>query len=119
MMELVSTVRRLMHQVKVVASFCFFIDGLDEYDGDHNDIIQIIDELSRISRIKICLSSRPWNIFEDVFGQGSNQKLALQDLTRGKNNGNLMYSLFLHVLEVIGHVSIASNLKALKLPRGS
>lgn len=64
------------------ANFCFFIDGLDEYDGDHNDIVELMNRMVNCSHIKICLSSRPWNVFEDAFGQDPSQKLYLQDLTR-------------------------------------
>ena len=61
--------------------FCFFIDGLDEYKGEHRDIINILQCLVTSAKIKICASSRPWNVFEDAFGQ-SPQTLILQDLTR-------------------------------------
>lgn len=37
-------------------------------------------ELAQSSHIKICLSSRPWNVFEEVFGRGP--KLYMHDLTR-------------------------------------
>lgn len=63
--------------------FCFFIDGLDEYDGFHADVIDIIMSLIASPNIKICLSSRPWNIFEDAFGGEAYPSLRLQDLTRG------------------------------------
>lgn len=32
--------------------------------------------------IKICASSRPWNCFKDAFGEDTDRKLYLQDLTR-------------------------------------
>ncbi|OCK82329.1 hypothetical protein K432DRAFT_349202 [Lepidopterella palustris CBS 459.81] len=62
--------------------FCFFIDGLDEYEGDHSEMIQVLKGFLAWPDIKICLSSRPWNIFEDAFGQNIDRKLYLQDLTR-------------------------------------
>nr|XP_036580328.1 uncharacterized protein CTRU02_09558 [Colletotrichum truncatum]KAF6788240.1 hypothetical protein CTRU02_09558 [Colletotrichum truncatum] len=62
--------------------FCFFIDGLDEYDGDHQKLIQILARLASSPNVKLCVSSRPWNIFEDAYGKSSLQKLALQDLTQ-------------------------------------
>ncbi|KAI9691965.1 MAG: hypothetical protein M1820_009643 [Bogoriella megaspora] len=61
--------------------FCFFIDGLDEYKGEHKDIIKIVRELAASDSIKICVSSRPWNVFDDAFG-GSEQMLVLQEHTR-------------------------------------
>ncbi len=33
--------------------FCFFIDGLDEYDGDHADIINIMNKFTSSDAIKI------------------------------------------------------------------
>jgi hypothetical protein len=39
--------------------FCFFIDGLDEYGGEHTDIIRIIQSLAASPSIKFCVSSRP------------------------------------------------------------
>jgi hypothetical protein len=44
---------------------CFFIDGLDEYEGGAEDIAQYFKELSLLSNhAKFCLSSRPWPIFQ-------------------------------------------------------
>lgn len=47
--------------------FCFFIDGLDEYEGDETDIISTVAELLSSPNIKICLSSRPWNRFREAY----------------------------------------------------
>jgi hypothetical protein len=60
-------------------NFCFFIDGLDEYDGNHTDLNNLFKEVACSRNIKLCISSRPWNIFEDAFGNRS--FLMLQDLT--------------------------------------
>jgi len=62
--------------------FCFFIDGLDEFNGDHFDIIEAIELLASSPHVKICASSRPWNIFENAFGRQLWKRLYLQDLTR-------------------------------------
>ena len=53
---------------------------MDEYDGDHEDIIRIFQSLAVSPNIKICLSSRPWNIFVEAFDY---RKLLLQELTKG------------------------------------
>jgi len=68
---------------------CLFIDGMDEYDNaqdeadnqdkDYQEIISILTSLSESTNIKICLSSRPWLVFEDAFRSFANLKL--QDLT--------------------------------------
>lgn len=47
--------------------FCFFIDGLDEYDGDHHKVTQTLLALTTGTSIKVCASSRPWNVFHDAF----------------------------------------------------
>ncbi|TQV99489.1 small s protein [Cordyceps javanica] len=49
---------------------CLFIDGLDEFDGDHEAIIHFFRDLAEGDqgpRIKLCLSSRPWPVFERAF----------------------------------------------------
>ena len=63
------------------SKFCFFIDGLDEYDGDHLDLIQVLESLISGDFAKLCFSSRPWNVFETYYGENGGQKLQLQDLT--------------------------------------
>jgi hypothetical protein len=61
--------------------FCFFIDGLDEYDGCAGDIAEYIVSLSSDSPYaKFCVSSRPWPVFENVFQDSPG--LRLQDLTK-------------------------------------
>jgi hypothetical protein len=67
--------------------FCFFIDGLDEYAGDHlsgTDIILSLasnDEQGDNENIKIIVSSRPIPICMQAFSR--KKKLQLQDITRG------------------------------------
>ncbi|KAK4214915.1 hypothetical protein QBC37DRAFT_472355 [Rhypophila decipiens] len=60
---------------------CLFVDGLDEYQGDHQDLIEILEGWSLSENIKICASSRPWVEFTSAFGSG-HWKLQVQDLTR-------------------------------------
>ena len=63
--------------------FCFFIDGLDEYDGLPSDIIRVLKRLASSPSIKLCLSSRPWNEFEGAFGDGRcDGTLSLHRFTR-------------------------------------
>jgi len=61
--------------------FCFFIDGLDEYSGDHEEMAEFLKQVAISPHIKFCLSSHPWKVFEDVFHGLS--MLRLQDLTYG------------------------------------
>jgi hypothetical protein len=80
--ELIQAFNQLKSQAATNTKFCFFIDGLDEYEGDHCEIIDILNDMVTAPNIKICLSSRPWNCFEDAFGKDFQHKLYLQDLTR-------------------------------------
>ncbi|KAM7212421.1 hypothetical protein V8F06_012190 [Rhypophila decipiens] len=59
---------------------CFFIDGLDEYKGKPEDIVQLVKVLKSSRIVKMCLSSRPWNEFEKTFGGNELTMLRLQDL---------------------------------------
>lgn len=80
--SLSSSFELLKAQTSISKKYCFFIDGLDEYEGDHFDLIDILKDLALSPIIKLCLSSRPWNYFEDAFGKDVDYKLYLQDLTR-------------------------------------
>jgi len=56
-----------------------FIDGLDEFDGDPDDIISLIKSLSSTYDVKICVSSRPWSVFSDALARSPS--LTMQTLT--------------------------------------
>lgn len=71
------------HLATSKVKFCFFIDGLDEYEGRPHDIIRLVELLKSTLQVKVCVSSRPWNEFEKAFGQDLSNKLYMQDLTRG------------------------------------
>ena len=60
---------------------CLLIDGLDEFEGDHEMIINLFKDLQAQSaqHLKVCLSSRPWLVFETAFKYVPQFKL--QDLT--------------------------------------
>ena len=58
------------------------IDGLDEFEGAdeaREDLIDLLVASAAHENVKICLSSRPWNIFRDAFG--SYPQLKVEDLT--------------------------------------
>ena len=80
--ELIKAFAKLSNQPRMLKRACFFIDGLDEYDGDHDELICLLRSFSRSNNIKICASSRPWNVFKRAFGTGSDTMLRLEDLTR-------------------------------------
>jgi hypothetical protein len=52
--------------------FCFFIDGLDEYDGDR-EVINALVRLSQSGHTKICASSWSWNRFTNAFSASKRQ----------------------------------------------
>jgi hypothetical protein len=79
--ELFEALNKVSKQNILPAKFCFFVDGLDEYEGDNEDIIALLQDLAASLSVKICVSSRPWNAFLDAF-DNSEWKLALEDLTR-------------------------------------
>lgn len=60
---------------------CLFIDGLDEFDGDHFELVKVLSELTRPTRAKMCVSSRPWLEFLDAFGK-TRWMIQVEDLTR-------------------------------------
>ncbi|KAL1847105.1 hypothetical protein Daus18300_014045 [Diaporthe australafricana] len=79
--------------------FCFFIDGLDEYDGEEDDVIEAIRKIAACPSIKVCISSRPWNAFRDEFGKTS-YKHAMEDLTESDINDYISKELTSHDLFV-------------------
>lgn len=61
---------------------CFFIDGLDEYDGDYWKLAKQLKSWSYSPDVKLCLSSRPYNEFISVFVPSAESWLKLHELTR-------------------------------------
>ncbi|KIW32805.1 hypothetical protein, variant [Cladophialophora immunda] len=66
--------------------FCFFIDGLDEFEKTHEDgygdLIRLLKSWSDAApdAVKICVSSREDLVFMDAFS--TKRRFRLQDLTR-------------------------------------
>lgn len=61
-----------------------FIDGLDEYDGTEEELDELtalIKQWALLPHLKICVSTRPWAVFEANFGDGQVPGINLQDLT--------------------------------------
>lgn len=80
--ELQLAFNAIAHHPDLGVKFCFFIDGLDEYIGDHKDICDtFLGLVKKSSAIKICLSSRPWNVFRQAFGNKP-ERIYVHDLTR-------------------------------------
>ena len=75
-----SLVKLLQAGLEVAASqnFCLFVDGLDEFDGDTNQLLDLILRIQSLSNVKCCLSSRPE--VQLVARLTSCHQLQLQDL---------------------------------------
>lgn len=69
----------MLTQTKVPVAICLFIDGLDEFDGRYDNVVETINSLSTQTHVKVCLSSRPLANFEKAFVEMPS--LRLQDLT--------------------------------------
>ena len=64
--------------------FFFVIDGLDEFSGDHAELVSLIIAAGKRPNVKICTASRPWLVFEDAFED--HPSLLLEDLTSNDIN---------------------------------
>ncbi|KAI1328220.1 hypothetical protein F5Y16DRAFT_398627 [Xylariaceae sp. FL0255] len=57
------------HSISSRHRFALFIDGLDEFEGNHADLIRILRKwINHNKDVKLCVSSRDWAIFTDSFG---------------------------------------------------
>ncbi|KAK1728490.1 hypothetical protein CaCOL14_011743 [Colletotrichum acutatum] len=65
--EIESAFSRLLQQTAFFSShkIAIFIDGLDEFDGDHDNMIKMLRSWaeSLSEDIKLCVSSREWEVF--------------------------------------------------------
>ncbi|GAB7365829.1 hypothetical protein MBLNU230_g7161t1 [Neophaeotheca triangularis] len=66
--------------------FCFFIDGLDEYGGDHDHIVSVVQRFASSGSIKVCVTSRPWLDFKDAIAQTGNYNCVLHKHTASDIN---------------------------------
>lgn len=80
--ELAAALRALATADDLPLRICFFIDGLDEYDSNHVELCEVLRELASSTHIKMCLSSRPWPVFEKSFGGHGQESLDIHELTR-------------------------------------
>ncbi|RYC62523.1 hypothetical protein CHU98_g3676 [Xylaria longipes] len=68
--------------------YFILVDGLDELDGmlektkttETQEAIDFIVSTGRLHHVKLCISSRPWLVFEDAFGE--KPSLTMEYLTR-------------------------------------
>ncbi|KAE8449252.1 hypothetical protein EG329_008419 [Mollisiaceae sp. DMI_Dod_QoI] len=87
--RLMTSFTALTRQTSISLKLCLFIDGLDEYGGDHpcedggdhHQIAELFKNIAFSPFLKVCLSSRPLVVFAACFKDCST--LRLQDLTAG------------------------------------
>ena len=81
--ELLDAFRALLRNTSQTHCLCLFIDGLDEFDGNFDqqtELVHFLVEASKSESVKICVSSRPYPVFQTAFGEFPH--LRLEDLTR-------------------------------------
>lgn len=98
--ELTSGFLRLLDTGLSQAKVCFFVDGLDELDGDHDSMIRFFRDLGSGNQVKMCLSSRPWQVFERAFAR-SVPNLRLQELILGDMTNYAYDSLYVEAFSCV------------------
>lgn len=83
--ELFRWFHRLLSQTNSQFRLFFLIDGIDEYEGDHIEIINLLASAERYPDTKFLVSSRPIPACVDAFSRFPH--LRLQDLTRNDIRG--------------------------------
>ncbi|KAK7448616.1 hypothetical protein CaCOL14_011739 [Colletotrichum acutatum] len=77
--ELEAMIRLVIIEAQKERNICLFIDGLDEFSGKPQKLIDLIKFILECPNVKVCVSSRPWVVFEDAFQH--DPSLKLEDLT--------------------------------------
>lgn len=80
--ELCTAIKAFGQEKQLGARLCFFIDGLDEYVGEHEDLVELLAALAKSPYIKLCVSSRPWNVFSRAYNKRTDGQLSLHELTK-------------------------------------
>ena len=107
--ELQNTFQEYIRRTTMSNKVFILIDGLDEFEGSdemRQSLIDLLVDAAAKTNVKLCLSSRPWNIFQDAFG--SCPQLRLEDLNyndidkyiQGQFSGNRRYQQLLHNDEI-------------------
>lgn len=78
--ELLRWFRRLLDQASHRFRLFFLIDGVDEYEGDQAEVVNLLTSVATYPDVKFLISSRQLPVCVDAFSRFPN--LRLQDLTR-------------------------------------
>ncbi|KAF2803249.1 uncharacterized protein BDZ99DRAFT_576168 [Mytilinidion resinicola] len=65
--ELVQAFEALIAPSETPKTFFFVVDGLDEFDGDHKELVHLFLNAAEYPHVKACVASRPWLVFADSF----------------------------------------------------
>jgi hypothetical protein len=77
--ELNETLAKIIDENESTHAFCFFIDGLDEFAENHYALVKdTIEYFATRSNVKLCVSSRPYNVFNNSLGGADQKKLQLE-----------------------------------------
>jgi hypothetical protein len=77
--ELKETLNKIIDENESTHAFCFFINGLDEFAENHYALVKYtIEYFATRSNVKLCVSSRPHNVFRNSLGSANQQKLQLE-----------------------------------------
>ncbi|KAF2189303.1 hypothetical protein K469DRAFT_563901, partial [Zopfia rhizophila CBS 207.26] len=82
--ELIDGLMTLVAEMAPYSKMLAIIDGLDEFSGNHSELVTLLKTIEMAGNVKLCVSSRPWNVFMDAFH--TSPRFMLQDLTRDDIN---------------------------------
>ena len=75
--ELQGCLTSFVSQIEGTDRLALFVDGLDEYEGNLDNLISFLKRLHHDHKVKLCISSRPWNAFKDAFRTYPSLKMEL------------------------------------------
>lgn len=79
--EVLRSFKALVAAMGETLRLALVIDGLDEFEeGGHSELVALLHEANTSPWVKICASSRPWNVFRDAYA--GSPMLRLENLTR-------------------------------------
>ena len=70
--------RQVLNHIPSSIALYFFIDGLDEFVGDEDELISLVRLMDQTQRVKVCVSSRIEQVFR--LGFARSPQIRLQDL---------------------------------------